>query len=211
MTPTRTVLLGCLLSVVLAVPGAAQTPSLSIRPFVVGTEESFAAVDTFDAVFGRPYGPFLGGGVQVVVLDRYYVEVGASRFRQNGQRAFRSGGQVFRLGIPLTATITPLEVTGGYRVHLWPRVRPYMAAGFGSYAYKETSTFADAGEDVSVRHAGFVLNGGAELRLHRWVGLGADVQYTHVPGILGQGGISQQAGETDLGGVAARFKLIVGR
>lgn len=24
----------------------------------------FAAVDTFDAVFGRPYGPLLGGGVQ---------------------------------------------------------------------------------------------------------------------------------------------------
>ena len=56
-----------------------------------------------------------------------------------------------------------------------------------------------------------MLNGGAEFRLHRWVGLGADVQYTHVPGILGLGGVSQQAGENDLGGVAVRVKLVVGR
>jgi hypothetical protein len=56
-----------------------------------------------------------------------------------------------------------------------------------------------------------VLNGGAEFRLHRWIGVGVDAEYTHVPGILGQGGISQQAGESDLGGVAARVKLIVGR
>ena len=41
--------------------------------------------------------------------------------------------------------------------------------------------------------------------------IGADVQYSHVPGILGTAGVSQQAGEDDLGGVAARFKLIVGR
>jgi len=37
------------------------------------------------------------------------------------------------------------------------------------------------------------------------------VQYSHVPGILGNAGVSQQAGESDLGGVAARFKLVVGR
>jgi outer membrane protein W len=180
---------------------------------VFGTEESFAAINTFDAVFGRTYAPFFGGGLQVVFHDSLYVELGASRFKQTGQRAFRSGGQNFRLGIPLTATITPFEVAGGYRFRLrrLPRVRPYVAAGFGSYAYTETSDFANADENVDVRHSGTVLNGGAEFRLHRWLGLGADVQYTHVLGILGQGGISQQAGENDLGGVAARFKLIVGR
>jgi len=188
-------------------------PPISFRPFVVGTEESFTAIDTFDAVFGHTYAPFFGGGLQVVFRDGFYVELAALRFRQTGQRAFRSGGQSFRLGIPLTATITPLEVTGGYRFRLrhMPRVRPYVAAGFGSYAYKETSDFSDAGENVDTRHSGNVLNGGAEVRLHRWVGLGADVQYTHVPGILGQGGVSQQAGENDLGGVAVRVKLVVGR
>jgi hypothetical protein len=56
-----------------------------------------------------------------------------------------------------------------------------------------------------------VANGGAEFRLQRWVGLAVDVQYNHVPGILGTGGVSQQAGESDLGGVAARVRLVVGR
>jgi len=90
-------------------------------------------------------------------------------------------------------------------------VRPYAAGGFGSYAYQETSSFADAGEDIDTRHFGYVVNGGAEFRLQRWVGLAVDVQYSHVPGILGNGGVSQQAGESNLGGVAARFKLVVGR
>ena len=201
-----------LLACAAAAPAAAQDPpDLSIRPFVLATEQSFAAVDAFDATFGRSVEPFFGGGGQVVIHDRVVVEIGASRFRKTGQRAFRSGGKNFELGIPLTATITPLEVTVGYRFRLSPRVRPYVAAGVGSYAYRETASFANAGDDVDVRHTGYVANGGAEFRLHRWLGLGIDVQYTHVPGILGQAGISQQAGENDLGGVAARVKLIVGR
>jgi hypothetical protein len=200
--------LGC------ASPALAQDPpAFSIRPFAMATEQSFAAIDTFDASFGKTYFPFFGGGVQVVIDDRFYAEVGVSRFRQTGQRAFLSGGKPFKLVIPLTATIMPLEVTGGYRFQLrqFPRIRPYAGAGFGSYAYQETSSFSQAGEDVDTRHSGFVVNGGAEFRLHRWVGLAVDAQYSHVPGIFGAAGLSQQAGESDLGGVAARFKLVVGR
>ncbi len=209
---TRIVFL--LLGLTLAAPAAAQDePSLSIRPFFLVTDQSFAAVDTFDAAFGKTYFPFFGGGGQVVFKGTYFVEITASRFQENGERAYFSGGKAFKLGIPLTATITPIEVTGGYRFRLptLPRVRPYVAAGFGSYGYQETSSFADAGDNVDTRHAGFVVNGGAEFRLHRWIGVGVDVQYTHVPGILGTGGVSQQTGESDLGGVAARFKAIVGR
>ncbi len=39
----------------------------------MATEQSFAAVDTFDATFGKSYGPFFGGGVQVVIHDRFFV------------------------------------------------------------------------------------------------------------------------------------------
>lgn len=214
MIATRTILLGLALTAGLAGPAAAQRRSpqtILIRPFVMGTEQSFAAVDTFDATFGRTYDPFFGGGVEVVLFDRYYIELGASRFRQTGQRAFRNAGQVFHLAIPLTATITPLEISGGYRFHLSPRVVPYVGAGFGSYAYTETSSFADTGENVDTHHAGYSVTGGSEFRVHRWVSIGADVHYTHVPGLLGMGGISLDAGETDLGGVAGRFKVIVGK
>ena len=200
-----------LLALVAPVASAQDEPSLAIRPFVLGTIQGFSAVDSFDAVFGRSYEPFFGGGVQVVFQEQFFVELSASRFRQTGERAFISNGQSFRLGIPLTATLTPFEVTAGYRFTLSPRVRPYVAAGAGTYQYKETSSFSDPGEDVDVRHAGFVLNGGADFRLHPWIRVGADVQYTRVPGILGTAGVSAQAGDNDLGGVAARLKLIVGR
>lgn len=209
---TRSVLLTVGLAI--AVPAAAQNPpALSVRPLVFATAQSFAASDTFDASFGKTVFPFFGAGIQVVVNDRFFAELGVSRFRQTGERAYLSDGKPFKLGIPLTATVTPIEVTAGYRFKLRqsPRVRPYVAAGFGSYAYQETSSFAEAGEDVDTTHAGFVMNGGAEFRVHRWVGMALDVQYSHVPGILGAGGVSQQAGETDLGGVAARLKLVVGR
>jgi len=154
----------------LAAPAAAQDPpALSIRPFVMATEQSFKAIDTFDATFGKTVFPFFGGGVQVVINDGAFVEVGASRFRQDGQRAYLSGGKTFKLGIPLTATITPLEISGGYRFRIpgLPRVRSYGAVGVGSYAYQETSDFADAGDNVDTRHTGFVASGGAEFRLQR--------------------------------------------
>jgi outer membrane protein W len=203
-----------------AVPVSAQTaPTISLRPFAQVTEESFSAIDTFNGAFGRSYAPFWGGGLQATLWDRYYVELSASRFRKTGDRAFRSGGETFHFGIPLTATLTPFEITGGYRYHFSRRIVPYVGAGFGRYAYQEKCT-SDAARpalcdavsgDVDTRHAGFVLNGGAEFRLHRWIGLGADVQYTHVPGILGQDGLSKDAGENDLGGIAGRIKIIVGR
>jgi len=207
----RRLVLLAVLALVAPAASAQDEPSLAIRPFVFGSIQGFSAIKSFDAVFGRSYEPFFGGGVQVVVHEQFFVELAASRFKQTGERAFISNGQSFQLGIPLTATVTPFEVTAGYRFKVSPSIRPYIAAGAGTYQYKETSSFNDPGEDVDVRHAGFVLNGGADFRLHPWIRIGADVQYTHVPGILGVTGVSAQAGEDDLGGVAARFKFIVGR
>ncbi len=201
----------CLLFVLaLSVPAAAQDESLSIRPFALGSVESFSAIDTFDAVFGRTYEPFFGGGLQLV-QGGYFLELTASRLNQTGQRAFINGGQKFRLGIPLTAKITALEMTAGYRHRLSSRVLPYGAAGVGLYRYTESSTSDEAGEGVDSRHTGFIANGGVEFRVHRWVGIAADVQYTHIPGILGSAGVSKQANENDLGGIAGRLKVIVGR
>jgi hypothetical protein len=37
------------------------------------------------------------------------------------------------------------------------------------------------------------------------------VELSHVTGILGQQGISKEVGESNLGGISARFRLIVGR
>lgn len=192
---------------------ATASPTLTLRAFAMMTEQRFAAVNTFDAEFGGKVALFWGGGAQVVFRDNVYVEFAASRFRKTGQRAFRFNGRNFGLGIPLTATITPVEVTGGYRFGglAHRRVIPFAGAGFGSYSYKDTSDFSDPSENVDGRHVGYLAVGGVEFRAQRWIGLSVDAQYTHVPGILGTAGISEDAGEKDLGGIAARFRVMIGR
>jgi len=204
------------LAVALPASSAAQPPdadTLSLRPLVMRTEQLFSATDTFEAVFGQSHQAFFGGGVQVVVKRRYFAEVVASRFRKTGERAFIFNNQTFRLGLPLTAEITPFEVIGGLRVDVRPNQRfvPYVGAGLGTYAYKETSPSSDPDENVDTRHRGFIVGGGVEFRLHRWIRLELDEQYTHIPGILGLAGVSKSAAEDDLGGVALRVKIVVGR
>ena len=195
---------------------AAQPPDadpLSLRPFVMGTEQMFSATHTFDAVFGQSHQPFFGGGLQVIVKRRYFAEVVASRFHKTGERAFVFNNQTFRLGLPLTAEVKPLEVIGGLRFDVHPNQRfvPYVGAGLGTYAYKESSPSSDPDENVETRHHGFIVGGGVEFRLHRWIRLHVDEQYTHIPGILGLAGVSKSAAEDDLGGVAVRVKIVVGR
>jgi hypothetical protein len=194
-------------------PPLVPDPPFSFRPFVMGSEEAFAAVETFKGTFGQSYEPFFGGGLQVVFNGKYYVEVNASRFKKTGQRAFLNNGETFGLGIAQTVTITPLEVLVGYRFkpRQMPRVRPYVAGGLAWYAYQQVSDFVDPADNVDTQHAGFAGQAGVEFRLHRWVGISGDVDFTHVGGIIGQGGISKDAGENDLGGVAARLRLIIGR
>jgi hypothetical protein len=190
--------------------GRSASALFSVRGFGLITEQSFSALDTFDAVFVSANGPFFGGGLQVVHRSGIFAEFSASWFRKTGERAFRSNGQSFRLGLPLTASVTPVEVTGGYRIHFrkFPRVVFYLGAGAGSYAYQETSQGSDP---LDVRHAGYLALGGVEVRAFRWVAFTIDSQYTHIPGILGTGGVSEDAKEDDLGGTALRFRVIVGR
>jgi hypothetical protein len=206
-----------LVACAVAAPLAAQTgpvsghdeDDLSFRGvgFVMG--QQFAAKTSFNAVFGNSYEQFFGGGV--LLAERgVYLELAISRFKKSGQRAFISNGQTYPLGIPMTVSVSPFEVTGGYRFRRRSAIIPYAGVGFGSYGYKETSSFADTGEDVDVRHAGFLVVGGAEFRVHRLIGLAVDVQRTHIPGILGTAGLSKDAGEDDLGGTSVRAKVIVG-
>src|SRR5262245_61835116 len=207
------------LLVTAAAPAAAQSaPPVDVRGFFAFTEQAFRAKNTFDAVFGKSSGEFLGGGVQVVIRDSFFGELSGSRFEQTGSRVVVANGAVFSLGITLKARLTPVELTGGYRFRLRRLVwlRPYADAGMGWYSYNQTFTAAAAtctaiDADVSAKHNGFVMHGGVEVRLHRWVGVSADFQYTHVPGIIGSDGASKAFNENDLGGVGGRFRVIVGR
>ena len=184
-------------------------PVVTFRPFILATLQTFAAHETFKAVFGRANQPFFGGGLDIAFRKGIFVDLTASRFSRNGQRAFVFNGQTYRLGIPLTVTEIPIEVSGGYRFAGWRRIRPYAGGGVGSYNYKETSGFSAPGDNVDVWHAGYLVVGGAEVRVSAWVAVAVDVQWAHVPGILGAGGLSQGA-ENDLGGIAPRIRVIIG-
>ena len=202
-----------LIALATANPAAAQDARFTLRPYGMITEQAFSAQTTFTAIFGQAAQPFWGAGAELILPWHLYVDVSASRFKKTGQRAFINNGQTFQLNIPLSATLTPFEIAGGYRFHpgRYPSMVPFAGAGVGWYSYKETSAFSVVGEDIDTQHVGALVVGGLEFRVHRWIALSVDAQYTHIPGILGAGGISKDAGEKDLGGIAGRFKLIVGR
>ena len=191
----------------------AQTgePALALRPFVFVTGQAFTAKETFEAAFGKAVQPFYGGGLELVSRAGVYLDIAASRFHKTGERAFHFNGETFRLGIPLEVTITPVELSAGYRFGAARAVVPYVGGGVGWYRYQETSDGADPEEDVDTRTTGFLGAAGVDVRAARWFRVGIDVQYTRVRGILGEGGISQELGEDDLGGLAARLKFTVGR
>jgi hypothetical protein len=200
-------------------PSASSAPStFSFRPFFVITGERFSASNTFRTVFGQSFEPMWGGGVELVLPSGVYVDVTASRFSKTGQTAFFFNGQGFGLGIPLEVTLTPVEVSAGYRFTLTsPNVVPYIGGGVGSYGYHEqSSTLGLSGSETSqaefnARHLGFLAVIGVDVRVSRWISVSGDVQYTRVTGIFGSGGVSEQAGEKDLGGVAVRGRVLVGR
>lgn len=184
---------------------------ISIRPFFLTTFQRFTAQQTFTTVFGGAAYPFFGGGVDLTFRKGIFVDLTASRFSRTGQRAFVFDGQVYRLGIPVTAREIPLEVSGGYRFAGWHRIRPYVGGGVGAYNYRETSEFSSPGENLDAWHAGYLVVGGGEVRVRSWLAVAVDAQWTYVPGILGKGGISQGFGEGDLGGIAPRIRVIFGR
>jgi hypothetical protein len=204
-----------------ALPAAAQSPvtipplapDFAVRPFFVISAQRFAASDTFRTVFGSPVQPVWGGGAQLAWANGLFVEGTVSHFGKTGERAFALDGDAFPLGIPLEASLTPIEIAGGYRfgADFSNRVTPYVGGGFASYTYRESSDFDAAGDEFSKRGNGFLVVGGAEFRVHPWAVVSADVQFTKVGGVLGDGGLSQEFGEDDLGGIAARFRIIIGR
>ena len=49
----------------------------------MGIAQSFTAKETFDAVFEKHTQSLFGGGVQVVLWDKFVAEVGASRCRDD--------------------------------------------------------------------------------------------------------------------------------
>lgn len=222
-------------------PAATMTKSgkpkwFGVSGFVDLGQGAFTAKDSFEAILDSSSGPFFGGGGQVQLPWNLFGRVDITRFQKDGERAFVSGTEVFKLGIPTTITVMPIEFTGGYRRPLVlgrgrpkqppPRggkpassaakapgkgftLVPYGGGGVGSVQYKETADFAQAGDDVNERFSSYHVLGGVEVPI--WWRIGAAVEYQHrwVPDALGTSGVSKEFNETDLGGGTFRIRIMV--
>ena len=194
----------------------APRPQTSIRGFGDIGLTRFAAADTFKATLGSSTGVFFGGGVEVVLPQRFFFNVRLSRFQKTGERVFVDEGEVFPLGIEMKVGITPVEVTGGYRFQGRGRTRnviPFVGGGIGWHGYSEKSDFAQAGDDVDERFTGYHALGGMEFRMSRWFALTGEAQWTTISDALGSevSSVSESFGESNLGGLGFRVRFVLGR
>jgi opacity protein-like surface antigen len=190
---------------------AVKPPTIGVRGFASGSYMLFQAKDSFDAVFGSEWQPMYGGGAQVVLYDRLFVEGSFEQFKKTGERVAVSDGEVFPLGIDDRVTINPITVSAGYRFRSSRSLVSYVGGGLGSYRLRETSDFADPSENVDERHTSYHALGGVEVSVSKWVFAAFEAQYTSVPDGLGDTGVAEAFDESNLGGMSLRVKVLVGR
>jgi opacity protein-like surface antigen len=185
-------------------------PRLSDKLFVrveglVGFEH-FNASSTFKAIFDTANAPVYGGGIDVV-KGRLFVRADVSHFGKTGERAIDVNGEVFRLGIPLKVSITPVIGAAGVRTILARNLVAYVGGGAGSWSFSQSGD--DSDDNFSEQKVGYLGLGGVEWRVHRLVGIGFEAQYARVPNAF-SGGIAADFNEKDLGGTTAAVRVIVG-
>jgi hypothetical protein len=219
----RASVLAMAMTVAVALPLSAQTQttprpgparSIEIGGYAMVGQFNFAASESFDAILGTSSGTIFGGGATVgLPLGGLFVDIGAWQYSASGERALVVDGEVIPLGIPVDVTIVPVEISAGwkFRIRQLPKLIPYVAGGYSSFSYKETSSFAGTDEEADDRFGGYHLRGGAEFKLTAWLGVAGEMTWTTVPDGLGGGGVSNEFNETDLGGTSFRARITIGR
>ena len=185
-------------------------PRTSIRGFGQFGAIRFTAADSFDAVTGNSWGPMWGGGAQMAFSNGLFFQGSYERYQSTGQRVFVVDSQVFELGIENEITVTPIQVTVGYRQATSDRVVGYVGGGVGWHRLEEVAQLSDPAENVDETEIGYHVLGGMEYVVTPWLWVGGEGQWAYVPDILGNDGVSAAFDEDDLGGFTLRFKLTVG-
>jgi len=199
------------LALLLLVPSTSRA-QISFRGFGDVGLTVFNATQSFKAILGKPSGPVFGGGVELGER-RFFVSLGAQRFRKTGHRVFVFENQVFPLNVSDTITVTPLELTGGYRFRTSGRFIPYGGFGGTWVRFKETSAHSTEADDVSETHAGYHVLGGVEVPMQRWLSAAVDAQWSSVPNALGNSptSVGSVYDEHNIGGFTLRAKIVIGR
>ena len=189
--------------------------TISMRGFADAGLTVFTATRSFRAILGTPSGPVFGGGIDVGLTRNLFVSVAASRFRRTGQRVFVFQNQVFRLDVADTITVSPFQLSAGYRFRGTSPARfiPYAGGGIGWYRFTETSAHSTDGDDTKMTNTGYHVLAGAETPISGWAAAAVDAQWASVPNALGDASssVAKLYDEHDLGGFTLRARIIIGR
>ena len=205
-----------------AAPGDAQN-RIAMRGFADAGLTVFTATQSFKAILGSPAGAVVGGGLEVGMTRNVFVSLAASRFSRTGERVFVFQNQVFKLNVPDTITVTPLQLSAGYRflgrrpttarVARPARYTPYAGGGVSWYRLSETSGHSTSADDEKTTHAGYHLLAGVETPIRRWMAAAVDAQWASVPNAFGDSAasVARLYDERDLGGFTLKVRIIVGQ
>lgn len=158
--------------------------------------------DTEKAIFGSKQGFGAGIGLSYDRGVRWRFGVDVRRIAREGERAFALDrtSEAFRLGHPLTLTLTEGIASVSYRFGEVGPVSPYLTVGGGVASWKESSDIAGLVEKSSGTAGLFE----ARLGLERQAGvlrIALEGGITMIPNAVGVGGISKIYEEKDLGGL----------
>lgn len=208
------------LAALVAVPAAAQSGQAassgqSERPSIgfygMFDYTSIASPKSFDAVFGSHTTTAPGLGVDAInIWKHFFVRIDGSRSTLSGERVVIFNDEVFKLGIPLEAELTPIEFGGGWRFSSKnPQVRfaPYVGVSAITLKYKETSSFAESGENVDEVYNGVGVFGGVDVRVASKIFAGAEAQYRSINSKPGPDSAAASFNEKNLGGMVLRVRV----
>lgn len=183
---------------------------LMVRGFGHGGGMLFSASDSFETILGRPVNSMYGAGAQVVLPSGIFVQGSIDRFRHTGTRALVTGSQVFTVAVPNRVTLTPMQLTVGYRTYNLPKVATYAGGGVGWHKFQEDSPSSPGSASFSQRKMGYHVLAGVEMPLLRFIWIAGEAQWATVPKALGETGVSAVFDEHDLGGTTFRVKFLLG-
>jgi len=225
----RTVAAFLLLLLAFALPAQAQQPpprpgqvragpprletGFGFRVFVAFDRVEMTAAETFEAVTGSSTLTATGGGGDVRFWKGLFGRFAVSKMEAEGTRGFVVQGQFISNGIPLEVEMTPIEIGAGWRQPLSPSRRfvAYGGGGLLRMLYRQTSEFADPGEDFDDALSGYFAFGGLEVGITSWLMAGVEAHYRTVPDAFGTDNIAAAFEDTDLGGTALRVLVGIRR
>lgn len=196
------------LALALAPLASAQDSGLAFD-VAAGWQDLTSARDSAKAVFDGSSGGFtFGGGVRYDFGFGLSVGGFVRYFKKDGERVFVAspGGEVFRLGHPLSVRLVPVQGTLGWRFGRGS-LRPYLGGGAGFTSFEEQSSVGGVTESASETKFSAHALGGIELGSGS-LRVAAEAMWTTVSDSLGVGGVSQVYGEKDVGGLSLVGKVV---